>query len=71
VTNNHGFADGNKRTALILVDMLITRSGYELVAADDGGDLETEIEDMILAVEAGMPFDDIVEWFKAHIRKTE
>jgi death-on-curing protein len=32
ITNNHGFTDGNKRTALLLTDLLIKRSGYRLVA---------------------------------------
>ena len=28
VVSNHGFADGNKRTALYLVELLVQRSGY-------------------------------------------
>ncbi len=29
---NHGFADGNKRTALLLVELMLRRSGYSLDA---------------------------------------
>lgn len=31
---SHGFADGNKRTALYLVELLVRRSGYEFIADD-------------------------------------
>ena len=35
VVCNHGFADGNKRTALYLVELLVQRSGYEFVEDDE------------------------------------
>ena len=35
VVRNHGFVDGNKRTAWLLVEILIDRSGYELNIRDD------------------------------------
>ena len=55
---NHGFTDGNKRTALLLMDLLLRKSGYALVAAGNPDDLNDEIEDMLVAVAAGqMPFD--------------
>lgn len=34
MVTNHGFSDGNKRTALYLVELLIQPSGYELVEED-------------------------------------
>jgi death-on-curing protein len=69
MATNHGFADGNQRTTLILTDTLITRSGYELVAVE--GDIEAEIEELLLSVAAHMPFEEIVRWFKDRLRKTE
>ncbi|MBM3541298.1 MAG: type II toxin-antitoxin system death-on-curing family toxin, partial [Alphaproteobacteria bacterium] len=30
MATNHGFADGNKRTTVILLDTLLTKSGYRL-----------------------------------------
>ncbi len=71
MANNHGFADGNKRTTLILVYTLLTKSGYELVPADDGENLDQAAEGMILDVVTGrIDFDGLVTWFKARIRRT-
>jgi death-on-curing protein len=68
VARNHGFADGNKRTALILVYTLIRESGFSLVPADDGEALDKAGEDMVLAVvKDRMSFDDLTEWFKKRI----
>jgi len=69
MATNHGFADGNKRTTLILTDTLITKSGYELVAVE--GDIEAEVEELLLSVAAHLPFGEIVQWFKDRLRKTE
>ena len=33
ITKNHGFADGNKRTALVTADLLLMLNGYELVSS--------------------------------------
>jgi death-on-curing protein len=30
LARNHGFVDGNKRTAVYAMDLLLTRSGYKL-----------------------------------------
>jgi death-on-curing protein len=64
---NHGFNDGNKRTALILAYTFIARSGYDLVSSDPAGDPESELEELILAVEADMPLEEISEWFRARL----
>ena len=52
MTGNHGFADGNKRTALILTHSLITNSDYQLEPLL-GEDIEQAIEDLILAAASG------------------
>ena len=65
---NHGFVDGNKRTALIVLTILLRRSGYDL---DPGNadELDREVEEMILAVaDHSMNFDRLVQWFKTRIR---
>jgi death-on-curing protein len=69
MATNHGFVDGNKRTTLILTDTLITRSGYELVSVE--GDIETELEELILSVAAKLPFAPIAQWFKDRLRKAQ
>ena len=33
ITRNHGFADGNKRTALVTADLFLMLNGYELVSS--------------------------------------
>ena len=33
ITRNHGFADGNKRTALVTTDLFLMLNGYELVSS--------------------------------------
>ena len=59
MVNNHGFVDGNKRTAWLLVEILIDRSGYRLEIAD-----EEPIDDLVVSVASGqLDFDDLVEWF--------
>lgn len=70
MAKNHGFADGNKRTALILVYTLLERSGYELCPADDGEVIDEAAEAMILAVARGdMSFDAVAKWFSGRIRR--
>lgn len=61
---NHGFADANKRTTLILLDLLVTESGYQINASGD--DLEALILDVV-ANRVG--FDQLREWLKARIDK--
>lgn len=67
MVGNHGFVDGNKRTAWILVELLIERSGYRLTIADD-----EPIDDLVVAVAAGaIPFDDLKIWFRDRLARIE
>jgi death on curing protein len=69
VSGNHGFTDGNKRTAIILLHTLLTRSGYKLVALE-GENLEMAAEEMVVNVVKGvLNFDQLQEWLKVRIRK--
>ena len=68
LAQNHGFVDGNKRTALLAVTLLISRSGYRLRARHD--EINNEIEALILdIVENHLAFDDIVEWFNQRLAR--
>ncbi len=59
VVANHGFTDGNKRTAWLLVALLIDRSGYRLDIPDT-----ERIDDMVVDVAAGrMDMAALVVWF--------
>ena len=59
VVSNHGFVDGNKRTALYLMELLVRRSGFEFIKEDDD-----MIADVITSVARGETgYDDLAEWF--------
>jgi len=67
MAGNHGFADGNKRTTLILVHTLLTRSGYALKPVR-GEVLQDAAEKMILdSVTRKLGFDEVVDWFEKRI----
>ena len=66
--NNHGFIDGNKRTTLILVNLLLAKSGRRLggaAIAQQNVDLERLILDF---VQHAITFDEMVGWFQTRIR---
>lgn len=63
IVSNHGFVDGNKRTAWLLVEILIDRSGYVLNVPDD-----EPIDDLVVGVASGqIDFDGLAEWFKVRL----
>lgn len=65
MVGNHGFVDGNKRTAWLLVELLIVRSGYTLNVPDG-----ERVDDLVVSVAAGATsFDDLVEWFRPRLVK--
>ena len=65
VVGNHGFVDGNKRTAWILVELLIDRSGYHLNVPED-----EPVDDLVVAVARGnVDFQDLVLWFRRRLIK--
>lgn len=65
MVGNHGFVDGNKRTAWLLAELLIERSGYRLAIPDD-----ERIDDLVVAVASGqMPFAELVAWFAPRLVK--
>ena len=67
ITLNHGFVDGNKRTALYLTELLIRRSGYQLIGTSD-----TELIDIVTGVARGdMHYDDLSEWFRTHLNRLD
>lgn len=61
--SNHGFVDGNKRTAWLTVEVLIARSGYVLDVPDD-----EPIDDLVVDVAAGrIGFEELVDWFRIRL----
>lgn len=65
MVGNHGFIDGNKRTAWLLVEILVSRSGYILDLPDNA-----PIDDLVVAVADGsLGYDDLVRWFADNLRR--
>jgi death on curing protein len=68
MAGNHGFADGNKRTTLILLFTLLQRSGYGLRPIPGDKDLEFAAEAMILdVVNHVLSLAQLIAWFKARL----
>jgi death-on-curing protein len=70
VASNHGFADGNKRTATILMVTLLNKSGYDLKAIQGDGNIQAAVEKMVLdVVNHRLDLENLVRWFRARIRR--
>jgi death-on-curing protein len=69
ICGNHGFTDGNKRTAVILLALLLDRSGYRLHPLESE-DIDEAIANMTVSVADGrMSFDSIEMWLKNRVKK--
>ena len=65
IVSNHGFVDGNKRTALYLVELLSQRSGYDFVEDDE------VIADTITSVTRGeIAYEVLAQWFCERLVET-
>ena len=66
LVQNHGFTDGNKRTALLVTVLFIERSGYTLKLS-----MTERFDDLIVNVADGkVKFDDLKNWFKERLAKS-
>lgn len=64
LAKNHGFVDGNKRTALLVLTLFLDRSGYQFKK----GTVDSDIEVMILdVVQNDMSFKELVDWFRGRL----
>lgn len=64
IARNHGFADGNKRTALVVADMFLMLNGYELSSSP------AENVITILGVADGsMSENELAIWFQGNIKE--
>ena len=64
MVTNQGFSDGNKRTALYLVELLIQRSGYELVEEDP-----VLVETITGVAKGEIGYDELCEWLRTRLNK--
>jgi len=69
LATNHGFVDGNKRTAILMTFIRLVRSGYTLSFADEAS-FNREIEQMVLdVVEHRLDFDGLVAWMNRRLKR--
>ena len=62
---NHGFTDGNKRTALLIVTLVIDRSGYKLRLRR-----KEDFDAFIVEIADGKrTFEQCAHWFKLRLVK--
>nr|WP_242678846.1 type II toxin-antitoxin system death-on-curing family toxin [Rhodobacter calidifons] len=67
LVQNHGFVDGNKRSALIVTLLMVERSGYEIRLAE-----EEWIDDIVVSVaEGATDLDALAQWFKLRLVKSD
>lgn len=63
LSSNHGFLDGNKRTAYVVAESFLDLNGYAMDAPDEA------VVNTMLAVAAGvMPEEQLAEWFRSFVR---
>jgi death-on-curing protein len=68
---NHGFVDGNKRTAIQVLGIFLLNSGYGLRFSSEN-EANEDIEELVLAVaEHRMSFDDIASWMKQRVTRAD
>ena len=65
LAKNHGFADGNKRTAWVVARLFLADNGYTL--RFDGTDAVKMVE---LLAAGTMDEQAVAEWFRARINRT-
>lgn len=69
VAKNHGFADGNKRAAILLTHTLLTKSGFRLIPIRGDRSLQNAAEKMDLnVVNHEITHSELVAWFR--LRRT-
>jgi death-on-curing protein len=61
--SNHGFLDGNKRTAYVVAESFLDLNGYGMDASDEA------VVSTMLAVASGvMPEEQLAQWFRSFVR---
>ena len=65
LANNHGFMDGNKRTAFAAADTFLQINGFYLGVISDEG---FEFIDGSMG-RHGFRFGEILQWIREHVKK--
>ncbi len=62
ICKNHGFVDGNKRTALVTAELFLTLNGFELTASDSDC-----VITMLSVADGTTEEEELIEWFRDNI----
>lgn len=66
ITRNHGFLDGNKRTALVTADLFLMLNGYELVSSP----VENVL--IVLSVADGtLSEEELTSWIRKNMKRLD
>ena len=61
--SNHGFLDGNKRTAYVVAETFLDLNGYAMDAPD-----EAVVNTMLAVASGAMTEAELLKWFRSFIR---
>ncbi len=64
IARNHGFADGNKRTALVTADLFLMLNGYELSSSP-----AENVLTILGVAEGSLSEEELVAWVRDNIRE--
>ena len=64
IGKNHGFNDGNERTALVTADTFLYLNGYELISPPTDTVLT-----MLGVADGSLSEEQVVEWFRENVRE--
>ena len=71
IVRNHGFVDGNKRTSVLLLLLLLERSGYGLPRLRRDS-TSRELEELVVGLaDRTCTFDDACTWLKNEIERVQ
>ena len=64
--NNHGFLDGNKRTAYVVAETFLDLNGCAMTASD-----EPVVRTMLAVASGVMPEKQLAKWFRSFIASSD
>jgi death-on-curing protein len=63
LSRNHGFLDGNKRTAYVVAETFLDLNGYAMGAPD-----EAVVSTMLAVASGAIREEQLAEWFRTFVR---